>query len=537
MINALMAGQIDAVIGPARSTPVLLAEAQAVLRESETRFRQLAENLDQVFVLRDPGMNRILYVSPAYEQVFGRSCGSLYADPRSWLTVVHPDDRATVEQALVRNDAGPFELEFRVMRPDGGERTVRARGRPVHDGADQCRRVAVVIDDITERKQMELQMLQTRKMDAVGRLAAGIAHDFNNLLAVVIARGEMLAADTAAGDPRKESIDAVIAAAQRGSRLARQLLTFTTQEPFNLKVFAVNDVITAIADMLRPIVGEEVEIELELPAMNDGVQVDLGQFEQVLMNLALNARDAMPRGGRLTFRTTVRDIDTDSAALHGIDQIGRFVILEVTDTGSGMSPETLSRAFEPFFTTKGLGHGTGLGLATAYGIVTQSGGRITVYSELGIGTTFRIYLPAREIDRRATAPTLVTGALPRGDETILLVEDDIAVRGAVTAMTRRLGYCVLTAESGDAALALAESTEQTIDLLITDVVMPGMDGPTLVSVFRVEHPGARALLSSGYAGDVVAGRCTAGSVGTAMIQKPFSLSELAHKIREVLDAE
>jgi nitrogen-specific signal transduction histidine kinase len=392
----------------------------------------------------------------------------------------------------------------------------------------------VLVEDITERKLLEAQLRQAQKMEAVGRLAGGIAHDFNNLLTAITGYADLALSDLREGDPMRQDMEEILRAAHRAAELTRQLLAFSRQQVLAPRVLDLNEVVQSVDKMLRRLVGEDVELLSVLAPGLGHVKADPGQLEQVIVNLAVNARDAMPTGGKLTIETAdaelaetrVRDLATVPA--------GRYVMLAITDSGTGMDEETKARIFEPFFTTKEQGKGTGLGLATVYGIVKQSGGFIWLYSEPGHGTTFKIYLPRVEGAADALAPPVGTAEVPRGTETVLIVEDEEAVRAlAKTALTRK-GYRVLEAANGGEALLRCESEQAPIHLLVTDVVMPGLGGADLAQRLAPLRPDMKVLFISGYA-DRAAARHGTIQPGAAYLEKPFSLEALARKVREVLD--
>jgi CheY-like chemotaxis protein len=371
-------------------------------------------------------------------------------------------------------------------------------------------------------------------MQAIGRLAGGVAHDFNNFLTDIGAYAELLRDGLEETDPRARDLDEILRASAQATGLTRQLLSFSRQQVLQPAVLDANAAVTTMSDLLRRLIGEDIKLETKLEAHDARIKIDPGQLEQVVMNLSINARDAMPAGGRLTIATTDEDLDEGSARLHGLTEPGNYVVISVADTGMGMSQETRARIFEPFFTTKPTGKGTGLGLATVYGIVTQAGGHVTVYSEPGVGTTFRVYLPKVAEATTATVTTTHSPESLRGAETILLVEDEASVRAATQEALQRQGYTVLPAPDAVEALALATQHRGAIDMVVSDVVMPGTDGPTLIARLRVIRPQLKALLMSGYAGDAVA-RSDALGKGLPFLEKPFSVTGLARKVREVLD--
>jgi signal transduction histidine kinase len=394
--------------------------------------------------------------------------------------------------------------------------------------------------EVTQRSQ-ELsrrteQLFQARKMEAIGLLAGGVAHDFNNLLTVILGRSELLRHRMGSDDPLRRHVDLIEETSERASALTRQLLAFSRRQPFHARLVDLNAVVRAMGPMLGRLIGEDVTLQTTLQAAPAWVRADPSQLEQVVLNLVVNARDAMPRGGRLTLSTRTAEVDAAFVERHPGARMGRYMVLDVTDTGEGMDAATRSRIFEPFFTTKEPGKGTGLGLATVYGIVKQSEGNIWVRSEPGAGTTFEVYLPAAE--RGPEEPDLAErepATLPRGSETILLVEDEEAVRELALEVLQGQGYTVLSARHGAEALLTAEQHAGPIQLVLTDVVMPGMSGVELSARLRALRSGMRVLFTSGYAGDRV-GHAAHSGTRPELLQKPFSPEALARRVRQVLDA-
>ncbi len=379
--------------------------------------------------------------------------------------------------------------------------------------------------DITERRRLEEQLHHSQRLDAVGRLAGGIAHDFNNLLMVITGHSQMLLEAMHPGDPARADLEQVVKAAERATDLTQQLLAFSRRQVVRSTVLSLNSLVEDMDRMLRRVLGEDIELITTLNPGLHSVRADAGQIEQVILNIALNARDAMPGGGRLTLETSNAEVTPASERQPSGPPAGKYVVLSVTDTGAGMDSDVQSRVFEPFFTTKV--HGTGLGLSTSYGIIRQAGGDIWVDSKLGQGTTFRIYLPvAEQVTEDAAVPQFTR--LLHGSETILLVEDEEGVRRVVETMLKRRGYNVLSSNSSTDAITLADGHPGAIDLLITDMVMPGMSGRKMAECLTERRPAMKVLYVSGY-GDSVG-----SPVGTPFLQKPFSTEELAVKIREVL---
>ena len=422
--------------------------------------------------------------------------------------------------------------EVRGLRRDGSEFSIdiavtefRFEGK---------RHFAGLVRDITDRKRLEQQLQQSQKMEAIGQLAGGIAHDFNNILMVIQGHCHMLLGSVAPEDPRRISVSEIRKASERAAGLTRQLLAYSRRQVMEMRSVDLNVVVTEVEGMLRRLIGEDIHLAKNLDPGLAPVRIDTGQMEQVLLNLALNARDAMPRGGRLTLETRNVRLGADYLVRHGEERSGPHVLLAVTDTGIGMDEATRQRIFDPFFTTKGPGKGTGLGLAMVYGIVRQFAGAIEVYSELGHGTSFKVYLPVDEESAGARAAGTSTHHGLDGDEIILLVEDEDAVRAVTTLALRSHGYEVLAAASAREALRLLDERAGAVDLLLTDVVMPEMSGRELVDRVRPHYPGLRVIYMSGYTDDAVVRHGLVGSEA-AFVSKPCTPSELTRKVREVLD--
>jgi nitrogen-specific signal transduction histidine kinase/ActR/RegA family two-component response regulator len=389
------------------------------------------------------------------------------------------------------------------------------------------------VEDITERKRLEQQLLQSQKMEAIGRLAGGVAHDFNNVLTAIMGYSELLLRGTGSEESRRRNTEQIKKAAERAASLTSQLLAFSRRQVLTMRVLDLNDVVAVLEPMLRRLIGEDIALVTVPGRALERTKADVGQIEQVIMNLVVNARDAMPRGGTLTIETTNVELDQAYMDRHGLVPPGAYVKLAVSDTGCGMDAETQSHIFEPFFTTKEPGKGTGLGLSTVYGVIKQSGGYIWVYSEPGQGTTFKVYLPRVDEAVTAIAPHAVSAESPRGTETVLLVEDDEGVRELAGGALERSGYSVLMACGGEEALLLSGRHAGAIHLLVTDVVMPGIGGRELAERLVPLRPDMKVLYMSGYTDDAVV-RYGVLVEEAAYLQKPFTPDVLLQRVRQML---
>ena len=501
------------------------------MHESDERFRQVANHLDEALFVVELPTWRPLYVSAAWAEIWGRPISEA-ADPQAWFEAVHPDDRPaiTAGQDAVRQGERVVTV-FRIVRPDGTVRWVRERTFPVRDEHDDVYRAVGVSEDITESRLADARTAQEQKLEAMGRIAGGVAHDFNNLLTVIIGESEEL---VAAGAPGVESATAIRTAGERAAALTGQLLAFSCRQITAPVVFDLNAAVAAVGTMLHRLIGEDIDLIMRLAPDTWHPRADPVQIEQVLVNLVVNARDAMPMGGTLTVETGNVTLDGEYAWENAAVQAGDYVVLTVSDTGSGMTADVRGRLFEPFFTTKARGKGAGLGLATCYGIVRQAGGHIAVYSEPGLGTTVKVYLPQGSASVTRSAVTL-RPELPRGSETILLVDDDAAVRGIAARLLQAQGYTLLEAENGAVAAQLIGSYCGKIDLLLTDVVLQGIGGREIAVQARAKRPRIKVLFTSGYTDDVILQhRLLEHDV--ALLSKPFTRESIACKVREVLDA-
>ncbi|MGE0453556.1 MAG: response regulator [Vicinamibacteria bacterium] len=511
--------------------------AEQQLQESEEQYRVLFDSNPHPMWVYDAETLQFLAVNESARRHYGYTLeeflGMTIRDVRP------PEEVPALEERLAGlSQAPPAEPKSRLwthLRKDGSLIQVEVTSSPITFAGRAAR--LTLIHDVTEKADLERQLLQAQKLESIGRLAGGVAHDFNNLLGVITGYGELLHRHVAVDDRLRKYVDDILQAAQRAADLTRQLLAFSRRQVLQPKVLHLNGIVENMERMLRRLIGEDVRL---VTALGDGVGLvrsDPGQIEQVVMNLVVNARDAMPKGGRLVIETANAELDARYARAHQGVVPGRYVLLAVSDSGHGMTEEVKARIFDPFFTTKGEGKGTGLGLSTVYGIVKQSGGYVGVYSEPGHGTVFKVYLPRLDA-AQADQPTEVSppAALPRGSETVLLVEDEPSLRALVRESLESCGYAVLDARQGADALALSGGHPGPIQLLLTDVVMPGMSGRELAAELAKSHPEAKVLYISGYTDDAVVVHGVL-SEEMAFLQKPFSLDALARKVREVLDKQ
>ncbi|HUA16333.1 MAG TPA: ATP-binding protein [Verrucomicrobiae bacterium] len=513
-----------------------LRAVQENLRRSELNFRSLVTNAPYG-ICRCDSTGKILDANPAFlqmlgynssEELLGKHIYALYADSDQWFTL-----------ADMLRTSSPFKgLAAEWIRKDGTPTVVRVSGRSVANGQRGGVVFELFAEDVTERRALEQQLRQSQKMEAVGRLAGGIAHDFNNLLMVISGYSEFLLERLGGAPELRSPAQEIASASERASSLTRQLLAFSRKQMLAPKIVNLNDIVTENLKMLTRMIGEDIDLVM-VPGTNLwSVRADSGQIEQVIMNLAVNARDAMPTGGKLTIETSNITLDDNYARFHAPLQAGDYVMVAISDTGAGMDPETQSHIFEPFFTTKGP-KGTGLGLSTVYGIVKQSLGYIWVYSELGRGTTFKIYLPRVPATGQAIAIPVKAEAQSEaaepGTETILLVEDEANLRYLARQYLEKQGYKVIEAADGAVAMQIAVAHEGVIHLLLTDVIMPGMNGRELAQRIAEIRPNVKILYMSGYTENVVGHNGTLDA-GVRLLQKPFNLRDLKSKVREVIDA-
>jgi PAS domain S-box-containing protein len=514
--------------------------SENALREREEQVRLLLDSTaEAIYGLDMEG--RCTICNPACARMLG------YASPSDLLgkrmhELIHykgpdgkpcPIEKCSIYQAFQRRQGTHADDEV-FWRADGTSFPVEYWSYPVMRG-DIVLGAVVTFLDITERKKLEDQFRQAQKMEAVGRLAGGVAHDFNNLLTVIIGYGEVALATLRPGDPLRDLISPIKAAGERAASLTRQLLAFSRKQVLAPVVLDVNALLADMAKMLPRLIGEDIDLMISQAPKLSPVLADAGQLEQVIMNLVVNARDAMPQGGKLTIETANVKLDESYRRDHPNSPIGEFVLVAVNDTGCGMDEATQSRIFEPFFTTKGPEKGTGLGLATVWGIVIQSGGYIEVYSEVGLGTTFKVYLPRTGEQAGASKSHPAIAQPVQGTETILLVEDEAEVRALARLVLQSHGYRVLEAQSGAEALLIAQRHHGPIDLLVSDVVMPNMSGRRLAERMEIVRPELKVLYLSGYTDDAIVHHGITDD-DAPFLQKPFSPLTLARKVRQLLDA-
>lgn len=503
-------------------------------KKSEELFREVVENIEQVFWITNPDKNEIIYVSPAYDKIWGRKGTELYQNPAGWLEAIHPEDQERVKQALPGQLQGVFREDYRIVRPDGSVRWISDRAFPIPNPEGKIYHLVGIAQDITDRIQLEMQLRQSQKMEAIGQLSAGVAHDFNNLMTVIQGNNALGAEET---DPKLRNIftSEINKAIEKAATLTRQLLLVGRQQVLNLRDIDLNETIKQILLMLQRIVGEDIDLRFHTPANPLIIRADPGMVSQILLNLTVNSRDAMPKGGQIIIDVSEENFDAGAADLQRGLKPGHYARISVSDTGPGIPKEIQSRVFEPFFTTKDVGKGTGLGLATVFSIVQQHDGWINLYSEPGMGTTFRIHLPLIKTLAVTAEETEETTSFPPGQETILIVEDELPIRKMLQTFLSKLGYRILEAGTGNEALQVWEKSANEIDMLMTDVIMPdGMNGVELAKRLSESNPALKVIYSSGYSADLMRSRNVVQE-GLNFIPKPYSLSNLANTVRRCFD--
>jgi two-component system cell cycle sensor histidine kinase/response regulator CckA len=532
-IQKTLATQVDiSSKGLARSE-----DLRAAAQELARRFRNLVEDLNAIVWEMDVPTFQITFVSHEAERILGYPVQKWLIEKDFWMNHIHPEDRERIVEFSRKAvaEGKDYNLQYRGLAANGRVVWLQDIVRLVRDASGVVRQLRGVMVDITEYKQLEEQFQQAQKMEAVGRLAGGVAHDFNNLLTVITGYAQLLSGRLGAVEPLSQYVDEIQKAGGRAAALTRRLLAFSRKQAIAPQVLDLNAAVANMEKILRRLIGEDIELETVQRPDLGMVKADPAQIEQVIMNLAVNSRDAMPQGGKLIIETANVELDGAYAGSHVAVSPGPYVMLAVSDTGVGMDAETRARIFEPFFTTKERGRGTGLGLATVYGIVKQSAGNIWVYSERGRGTTFKIYLPRAEEVVVAAHVFAAQATPPRGSETILLVEDEDGVRSLVRRVLQESGYTVLEASRPNEALTTCQQYEGLIHLLFTDVVMPQMSGRELAEKLSSLRPETKTLYMSGYTDEAILHHGVLDP-GMPFLQKPFTTEAIAHKVRQVLDA-
>ena len=511
-------------------------DLRAAAQELAQRFSNLVEDLNAgIWEMNVPSF-KITFVSHQMEAILGFPMEKWLQEADFWVQHVHPEDREHVVDRCRRAiaEGRDYSLRYRAIAANGKTIWLQDIVRIVRDDGNKVCQLRGVMVDVTAQQQLEEEFHQAQKMEAVGRLVGGVAHDFNNLLTIISGYGQLAYDVLGAESELRPYMDEILKAGERASALVRRLLAFTRRQALEPQVLDLNSVVSDTEKMVRRLIGEDIEIVTVLPLGLGAVRSDLAQIEQVLVNLSVNARDAMPNGGKLIIETANLDLNEAYAEIHLAVTPGPYVMLAVSDTGSGMDAHTRSHMFEPFFTTKAKGKGTGLGLATVYGVVKQSGGNIWVYSEPGKGTTFKIYLPRVVAPVGPPQPKVIHAPPPQGSETILLVEDEEGIRLLVLGILRARGYTVLEARGPHEALEISKKFDGLIHLLFTDVVMPQMGGREVAEQITSARPSTKVLYMSGYTDHAIAYHGVLDP-GVAFLQKPFTPEALAQKVREVLD--
>ena len=523
-------------LGPALLEALERARQRDALRRQERLLRQIIDANPSLIFVKD-WSGRFVLVNQATAQVYGTTVDSLVGKTdadfnRNAEEVAHflRDDRDVMSSGRSKIIA-----EEPVTNPAGETRWFQTIKVPLRRPEEGSATLLGVATEITERKRLEEQLLQAQKMEAVGQLAGGVAHDFNNILTAIVGYTDLLAGELGGNVRHLEDLEEIRKAARRAAALTRQLLAFSRKQVLEPRIIDMNDVVLNLDKMLRSLIAENIELKTELADNLAAARADPNQIEQVIMNLAINARDAMPDGGTVTIETGNATLDDAYAAQHVSVIPGEYVMLAVSDTGCGMDEKTKSRVFEPFFTTKPVGRGTGLGLSTVYGIVKQTGGNIWLYSEPGKGTTFKIYLPAIAALPEDIGKVAPAEAVQRGGETVLVVEDDEQLRRLTHRALASQGYTVLEADRGSTALDIARRHKGHIDLLLTDVIMPDTNGRKLAETIRAARPGIRVLYMSGYPDGAIASHGML-EPGVAYLAKPFTTEAVTRRVREVLEA-
>ncbi len=519
-------------------------KASEALMQSEEKFRTLISAIKDVFWIISPKFEKIHFLSPSYEDIFGRSTDDLMQDPESWCNLMHEDDcKAYIKiHNHVLETSEAYTAEYRIITPGGVEKWIYEKGFPIHDALGKVKLMAGSSSDITSTKNLEQehehlqeQLRQSQKMEAIGQLAGGVAHDFNNILQAVLGYAQLLKDTLEQESSEYECANEIYSGAERAAGLTQQLLAFSRRQIIELAPVQLNKVVDNLCSLINRLISEQVQLEVVLNPELKTMKGDVGQIEQILLNLCINARDAMPEGGRISIKTMQVTFDDEFCQHNNWAQPGQFVGLEITDTGKGIPEEIKDKIFDPFFTTKPLGQGTGLGLATVYGIIKQHNGLINVVSELNRGATFRIYFPATDAAPEGQSQA-ETFKQTRGNETILIAEDDASLRRLVSKILTDQGYTVLEAEDGQQATEIAEAHLKLIDLVVLDVVMPRKTGKVVMEEVHALKPDLPIIFISGYSSGGIHANFVLEK-GLMFIQKPFNIKKLLGKIREILDSK
>lgn len=510
-----------------------LQDAYDQLAFSEKRYRELFDNAPDMYHTLDLKGNFIEF-NPKHMEVLGYSYEELEGNHVTYIVAESSLPKAAKGFEVLGKTGHLQSYEIDLKKKDGSLLSVEVHAMVFNGSDGQPHEVRCIMRDVTERKRLEEQLRQAQKMESVGRLAGGVAHDFNNLLTTIMGYTQLGMMEMPVGHQASEHLQQVVEAAERAATLTRQLLAFSRRQIIDPKVFNVNDLVRNMEKMLHRLIGEDIEMTAFLAPDLGQAKLDPGQMEQVLMNLVVNARDAMPVGGKLTIETANVILDEEYAKLHADVTPGQYVMLAVGDTGTGMTQEVKAHLFEPFFTTKGEGKGTGLGLSMCYGIVKQNQGHIWVYSELGYGTTFKVYIPRVDESANLLLVTRDSGKSAAGTETVLLVEDELSVRSLAARVLREQGYTVLEAKDGVEALQVAQEHAGEIHLLLTDVIMPHMGVKEFTGQLKALRSDIKILFTSGYTDDAIVHHGVL-EPGVEFIEKPFRPATLVKKVRQVLD--
>ncbi len=545
--------QVEASVAPLRDASGLVTHyililrdvteqcrVEEALKQNERLLQHISDALPAVLFIYKLEQERLVYTSRESLAITGYPPSALTGGELAPEELLHPDDRPLVRQEMrkLRNSSEGFmvEVECRIQHQTGDWKWILLRTTVFDRFPDgSAKQLLGVAFDVTESRRLREQLVQSSKLESLGKLAGGVAHDFNNLLTVIQSYAEMAQSTVSEGNPAHAYLEQILKAAEQASNLTNQMLAFARRRVISPRVFHLNELVREAETFLQRLLPENIRLEMVLQPELWHVYADPTQIEQVLLNLAINARDAMPEGGVLTVETANVTLDEAYSARHAEVQAGEYVLLAVSDTGIGMDERTLARLFEPFFTTKETGKGTGLGLSTCYGIVKQAGGSIWVYSEPGKGTTFKVYLPRTQETAAGLPERPMRRRVIGGHETVLVVEDNDTVRDVAVAALEAQGYRVLQAANGAEALRLAESLEEPVHLLLTDVVMPGMSGAALAQQLQERYPYLKVLYTSGYTQNVIVHHGVLEE-GIAFLPKPYRPADLAHRVREVLDS-